>query len=147
MNKVKDLLEAKSRDLFTIEQTQSVADAISLMMEREIGCLIVVDAGKPIGMFTERDVLRVWLTRPVGKRSHEIPLATVMTQDPIVVSPDDSLDYIISVMIRNRIRHLPVVEGAKVVAVLSMRDVVNSLVTNLKVEIHHLEEQIRGGYQ
>lgn len=147
MDKVKDLLDAKSRELFTIEKVHSVADAIVQMMKYQVGSLIVVDGGKPVGMFTERDVLKVWKNRPGAKRFKEIVLETAMTRDPIVVDPEDSLDYVMSVMIKNRIRHLPVVESSKVVGVLSMRDVVRSLVTNLKVEMHYLREYISGGQE
>jgi IMP dehydrogenase len=146
MLKVQDLLESKSKEIYTIDQSLSVADAVGQMADYQIGSLIVVDGGRPVGMFTERDVLKAWTkrTRTDDTRFRDIPLKSVMTPDPIVANPGDSLDYVVSVMIKKKIRHVPIVEGHRVVAVLSMRDVVQTLVTNLKVEIHHLLEYIGG---
>ena len=142
MLRVEELLETKSKELLTIEQSQSVADAVGQMAEQQIGALIVVDGGKPVGVFTERDVLKTWVrhTKAHDTRFRDIPLKTVMTRDLIVAGPGDSLDYVVSVMIKRRIRHVPIVEGNRIVGVLSMRDVVQSYVTNLKVEIQHLKE-------
>jgi CBS domain-containing protein len=141
---VQDLLEGKSKGIFTIEQSSSVADAVGQMADHQVGSLIVVDKGRPVGMFTERDVLKAWVkrTRADDTRFRDIPLVSVMTPDPIVANPGDSLDYVVSVMIKKKIRHIPIVEGHSVVGVLSMRDVVQTLVTNLKVEIHHLLETL-----
>jgi IMP dehydrogenase len=146
MLKVEELLSSKSKEIYTIEQDRSVADAIIQMMEHQVGSLIVVDGGKPVGMFTERDVLKSWVlkTKVQDLRFRNIQLVGVMTRDPIVASPGDSLDYVVSVMIKKKIRHIPIVEGHEVVGVLSMRDVVQTLVTNLKVEIHHLLESLGG---
>ena len=146
MGNVKEVLEAKSREVYTIGDDRSVADAVTQMVEHEIGSLIVVSAAKPVGMFTERDVLKTWKKSMGEVRFRDIPINEVMTRDMLVVDPGDHLDYVMSVMIKNRIRHLPVVDDGRVVGMVSMRDVVRSQVTNLKVENHYLKEYIGGKF-
>ena len=146
MSSVKDVLYAKSQNIFTIDEDKSIADAITQMMERGVGSLIVTSEGVPVGMFTERDVLKGWKAEPGEFKFKDIPVSKGMTKDPIVVSPKDDTDYIMSVMTKNRIRHLPVVEDNQVVGMISIRDVVRAQVTNLKVENHYLKEYISGKF-
>ena len=146
MSSVKDVLYAKSQNIFTIDEQKSIADAITQMMERAVGSLIVTSEGVPVGMFTERDVLKVWKGEPGEFKFKDIPVSKGMTKDPIVVSPKDDNDYIMSIMTKNRIRHLPVVEDNQVVGMISIRDVVRAQVTNLKVENHYLKEYISGKF-
>lgn len=147
MSGVRDLIDEESRVVFTIDQEQTVADAVARMAEHRIGSLIVLANGCPKGVFTERDVLKAWVERTAvdDTRFRQIPLYEMMTEDPAVAEPGDSLEYVISVMTSEHIRHLPIVEGGEVIAVLSMRDVVRSFVSNLKVEMHHLREYLGGG--
>ena len=146
MSSVKDVLYAKSQNIFTIDEHKSIADAITQMMERAVGSLIVTTDGVPVGMFTERDVLKVWKGEPGEFKFKDIPVSKGMTKDPIVVSPKDDNDYIMSIMTKNRIRHLPVVEDNQVVGMISIRDVVRAQVTNLKVENHYLKDYISGKF-
>ena len=146
MSNVKDVLYAKSRDLFTIDESKSVADAITQMVDSAIGSLIVTSNDVPVGMFTERDVLKIWRNQTKDFKFREIPVSEGMTRDPIVVSPGDDLDYIMSIMVKNRIRHLPVVDEHQVVGMISIRDVVRAQVTNLRVENHYLKEYIGGKF-
>lgn len=146
MSDVKDVLLAKTHDIFTIDEDKSVADAVEQMMEQNIGSLIVTAKEIPVGMFTERDVLKVWKRRRGDTKFCEIPVSEGMTKDPIVVGPDDDLDYIMSLMVKNRIRHLPVVKDNQVVSMISIRDVVRAQVKNLRVENHYLKEYISGKY-
>ena len=146
MSDVKDVLHAKTRDIFTIDENKSVADAITQMMDHSIGSLIVTADEEPVGMFTERDVLKVWDQQVDECRFSDIPVNRGMTRDTIAVGPNDDLDYIMSIMIKNRIRHLPVVENKKVVSMISIRDVVRAQVKDLKVENHYLKEYISGKF-
>ena len=146
MSSVRDVLYAKSQTIFTIDEHKSIADAITQMMERGVGSLIVTSEGVPVGMFTERDVLKVWKGEPGEFKFKDIPVSKGMTKDPIVVSPKDDNDYIMSIMTKNRIRHLPVVEDNQVVGMISIRDVVRAQVTNLKVENHYLKDYISGKF-
>jgi CBS domain-containing protein len=146
MSDVKDVLYAKSQDIFTIDEHKSVADAIHQMMENRIGSLIVTSDDEPAGMFTERDVLRVWDQRADECKFTEVKVGDCMSTNLIAVGPNDDIEYIMSVMIKNRIRHLPVVQDKKVVSMISIRDIVRSQVKNLQVENHYLKEYISGKY-
>lgn len=146
MSNVKDVLNAKSRNIFTIDESRSVADAISQMVDHDAGSLIVTSEDVPIGMFTERDVLKVWKKQTAEFKFKDIPVKEGMTRDIIVVSPGDDLEYVMSIMAKNRIRHLPVVEEQQVVGMISIRDVVRAQVSNLKVENHYLKEYISGKF-
>jgi len=146
MSNVKDVLHAKSRDIFTIDEEKSVADAITQMVDHAIGSLIVTSGEVPIGMFTERDVLKVWKEQPGDFKFRDIAVKEGMTSDIIVVGPEDDLEYVMSLMVKNRIRHLPVVDEKKVTGMVSIRDVVRAQVTNLKVENHYLKEYIGGKF-
>ena len=117
-----------------------------MMMENEIGALVVVDSdGKPVGMFTERDVLKCW-TRKGERHFKDIKISEVMTTNLIIVEADDDLCYVTTIMIKNRIRHLPILEKNKLVAMLSIRDVVKAQVTDLRAENHYLKDYISDKY-
>ena len=149
MSTAKDVLYAKSRDIFTIDESKSVADAISQMMEQRVGSLIVTSEDIPVGMFTERDVLLSWQKHKTAEGEFkfcDIPVSEGMTRDMIVCGPKDDLDYVMSIMAKNRIRHLPVVESETVVGMISIRDVVRAQVKNLRVENHYLKEYISGKF-
>ena len=150
---VRELIQEKPNIIYSIEHDKSVADAIEQMMEHEIGALIVTRDGRPVGLLSERDVIKCWRsigygsTSSTGKRLFkDIRVHEVMTSNLIVVEPADDLCYVMNVMIKNRIRHLPVVEQGRLVAVLSMRDVVRTQVTNLQAENHYLKEYITDKY-
>ena len=142
---VKEILEPSSKTIVTISGDQSVADAISQMVEHEVGALIVVEDDKPVGMFTERDVLKCW-TRKGEKHFRDIKVSEVMTVNMIIAEQDDDLCYVTTIMIKNRIRHLPVLEKNKIIAMLSIRDVVKAQVTDLRAENHYLKDYISDKY-
>ena len=145
MATVKEILGPLSKNILSISGDQSVADAISQMVEHEVGALIVVEGDKPVGMFTERDVLKCW-TRKGEKHFKDIKVAEVMTVNMIIAEQDDDLCYVTTIMIKNRIRHLPVLEKNKIIAMLSIRDVVKAQVTDLRAENHYLKDYISDKY-
>lgn len=139
--KVRDLLREKGTELIGIYSDAKISQAIEKMVERNIGAVIVVDGDKPIGLFTERDVLKGWVK--YGKDFSEISVSEVMSKDLLVVQPDDDLKYAMSVMNNKRIRHLPVVEkDGRIIGIISIRDVVKALVGKLESEVHYLKEYI-----
>jgi len=142
---VKELIGEGSHTIYSIDKDGNVAEAIEQLVEHEIGALIVTDNGKPVGVFTERDVLKTWV-RKGDRMFRDIRVQEVMTGNLIVVEPKDDLCYVMNVMVKNRIRHLPVVEEHRLVGVLSIRDVVKTQVTNLKAENHYLKEYITDKY-
>jgi CBS domain-containing protein len=146
MPTVSNLLGGKKRELFSIDQDKSVADAIQQMVEHEVGALIVMKDGKPTGMFTERDVLKCYMAKESTKWFREVPVKDAMSTNLIVVESDEDLCYVVNIMIKNRIRHLPVVAEKELVGMISIRDVVKAQVTNLRAENHYLKEYLFSDY-
>lgn len=145
MATVKEIIGEGRRDIISIDKDKTVADAVSRMVEDEIGALVVVDNEKPVGMFTERDVLKCW-TRKGNRHFKDIKVSEVMSGNMIIAEPDDDLCYVTTIMIKNRIRHLPVLEKNKLFAMLSIRDVVKAQVTDLRAENHYLKDYISDKY-
>ncbi len=145
MATVKDIIGPGHKEIISIGKDKTVADAVSLMVEDEVGALVVVDGEKPVGMFTERDVLKCW-TRKGDRHFKDIGISEVMTTNLIIAESEDDLCYVTTIMIKNRIRHLPVLEKNKLVAMLSIRDVVKAQVTDLRAENHYLKDYISDRY-
>lgn len=145
MATVKELIGEARKDIISIEKDKSVADAINQLVENEIGALVVVESGKPVGVFSERDVLKCWTTKG-GEMFKDVKISEVMTANMLIVEPNDDLCYVTTIMIKNRIRHLPVLEKNKLVAMLSIRDVVKAQVTDLRAENHYLKDYISDKY-
>jgi len=139
--KVRQLLGSKGREVVTSEAENSVEDAIRSMQGRNISALVVADHGKPVGIFTERDVLRCYVTTG-GKSFKEVPLRDAMTANLVVAELDDDLNEIMAVMTDRNIRHLPVVDRGALIGMLSIRDVIQSQVQKLTSEIHYLKDYI-----
>ncbi|MBI5633071.1 MAG: CBS domain-containing protein [Nitrospirae bacterium] len=142
---VKEILGPINSNIISVGKDKSVADAISQLVENEVGALIVVDGEKPVGMFTERDVLKSW-TRKGNILFKDIKVSEVMTTNLIICEIGDDLCYVTTIMIKNRIRHLPIVENTKIVAMLSIRDVVKAQVSDLRAENHYLKDYISDKY-
>lgn len=150
---IKDLIAEKPNIIYSIDYEASVAEAIEQIVEHEIGALIITKAGMPAGLLSERDVIKCWVLIGYGATHSEekrlfrdIKVHEIMTANLIVVEPSDDLCYAMNIMIKNRIRHLPVVDDHRMVGVLSMRDVVRTQVTNIKSENHYLKEYITDRY-
>jgi CBS domain-containing protein len=142
---VKEIIGPGQKEIISIDKDKTVADAVSLLVEDEIGALVVVDGERPVGMFTERDVLKCW-TRKGDRHFKDIRISEVMSTNLIIVEVDDDLCYVTSIMIKNRIRHLPVLAKNKLVGMLSIRDVVKAQVTDLRAENHYLKDYISDKY-
>jgi CBS domain-containing protein len=142
---VKEILGPVNTNIISISRDNSVGNAISQMVEHEVGALIVMDGEKPVGMFTERDVLRSW-TRRSTTPFEDVKVGEVMTTNLIIVETDDDLCYVTQIMIKNRIRHLPVIDQKKIVAMLSIRDVVKAQVSDLRAQNHYLKDYISDKY-
>ena len=141
---MRDILREKGSEIMTVDLDTGVPEVARVMMERNIGALLVEDDGKLCGIVTERDVVKT-LSR--DKDCANVRIKDVMTSNLIVSKPGDDLDYVMAVMIQNNIRHLPVVEETGLVGMLSMRDVVRVLVKNLKAENQYLRDFIGGSFE
>ena len=139
--KVRELLESKGKEIVSIDSTFSVEDAIRIMNKRKISAVLVMGDMKTAGIFTERDVVRCYATAD-GKDFKDIPIAEAMIKDLVVAEMEDDLHNIMAVMVDKNIRHLPVVEKGTVIGMLSVRDIIQTLVGKLNSEIHHLKDYI-----
>ncbi len=139
---VKDLLDAKGREIIALEADNAVEAAIRIMTERNVSAVLVTRKSLPVGIFTERDVLRAYTKW--GMKFNTAPLEQAMTADLVVAEPDEDLCSVMSVMIEKSIRHMPVAEQGRVVGMLSIRDVVKTQVGTIQAEIHHLKDYLSG---
>jgi len=143
--KVKELLDAKGKNVVSIDAARSVEDALKEMGTKKISAMMVTDNARSVGIFTERDVVKCYLSSD-GKSFKNIILKDAMTSNLIVAEMNDDLNNIMSVMVEKNIRHLPVVESGKVIGMLSIRDVIQTQVGKLTSEIHYLKDYIAGTY-
>lgn len=140
--KIRDILRTKGHDVITIAPDQPVLAAVRVLSEHRIGALVVRADGQIVGIISERDVLNL----AAGDPAHleDTPVSGIMTSNVIVGVADDDLDYVMSIMTQNRIRHLPVVEGERLVGLVSIGDVVNAVRRTVEAENRHLKEYIQG---
>lgn len=139
--KVRDLIETKGKDVVSIDISSSVEDAIRSMHARKISAIIITDKGRTAGIFTERDVVRCYITAG-GKNFHDIAVKDHMVTDLIVAVPEDELNDVSAIMVEKNIRHLPVIEDHRVIGMLSIRDIIQTQVSKLHSEIHYLRDYI-----
>src|SRR3954469_13500999 len=138
------ILNQKERELFSVPSNASVFDAVSMLAEKNIGALLVMDGERLVGMLSERDYTRKVMLR--GKRSRETTVAEIMSTDLKVVSPREAVQDCLRLMTDKRIRHLPVLDGDKVIGIISIGDLVKWVISCQSAAIDHLESYIHGGY-
>lgn len=143
MDTVRQLLQVKGNQVYTIAPGASVFEALELMAEKEIGALVVVADGRVAGILSERDYARK--VTLFGKTSRDIPVSEIMTDRVIYVSPGDSVEDCMALMTEKRIRHLPVLENGQMVGLISIGDVVKSIISEQGHLIGHLVNYITGG--
>ncbi|HMJ67726.1 MAG TPA: CBS domain-containing protein [Cyclobacteriaceae bacterium] len=142
MGKVRNILEGKGNNIFSVEPTTIVYAAIETMAQKNIGGLLICENGKLVGIFTERDYARKLILK--GKSSKDTTIGDLMTKNPFTVSLDSSIEECMELMSNRRIRHLPVVENGELVGVISIGDVVRFIIEEQKSIIAHLESYIAG---
>lgn len=140
MNTVHQLLDGKGRDVWSIGPDASVYDAIHLMAEKQIGALLVIDDGKLVGIFSERDYARQVILK--GRSSRESRVAEIMTADVITGQLDLRIGVCLALMTDKRIRHLPILEGGEVVGMVSMGDLVKVIIAEQQATIDQLQQYI-----
>ena len=144
MTTVAQILNAKPEQaVYTTTPGTSVYDAVKLMAEKNVGALVVVDSGKVAGMFTERDYARKIVL--MARSSKETPVREIMTAPVLYVSPRQTNEECMALMTENRLRHLPVMEGGRLVGLVSIGDLVKDIISEQKFIIRQLEHYIAGG--
>ena len=140
MKSVTQLIAGKSSEIWTVDPTQPVLEAIKCMAEKNIGALLVTRDKELVGIISERDYARKIILR--GKSSSETPVSEIMSSNVIAVSPEDTIDTCMALMTHNNIRHLPVLERGKITGVLSIGDLVRETISDQQQTIEHLEGYI-----
>ena len=140
----RSILETKGRTVWTVAPEATVYDALALMSEKHVGALVVVSEGKLVGVFSERDYARKIILQ--GKTSRDTLVHEIMSAPVMTISPDETVEECMRIMTRNRIRHLPVIESGSVAGVVSIGDLVNSIISAQAATIHQLSSYIAGKY-
>jgi len=139
--KVKDLLKDYAGHFHTIEQEQTVAQALKLMSGYNVSALVVMTKQVSQGIFTERDLVRCHILFS-DKNMNEILIKDVMTSKLIVAEPEDTIEDAMGMMIKAKIRHLPVIFKGQIKGIFSLEDLVKSQVSVLNKELHYLKDYI-----
>ena len=135
-------LREKTSATQTISPTATVFDAISMMAERNIGALPVVQGGLLVGMLSERDYTRKVML--MGRTSRDTLVSEIMTQKPVTVGPGNTVSDCMEIMTEDRVRHLPVVEDGELVGILSIGDLVKWIISAQTATIEHLTRYVWG---
>jgi CBS domain-containing protein len=143
MKTVKDLLDDKGYQLFSLTPGDTVYDAIALMAERGVGALLVLEGKKLVGILSERDYARKVILQ--GRRSQDTLVSDIMTTEVVCVGRDRTVEDCMALMTDKRIRHLPVVEGSEVIGIISIGDVVRAVILEKQFLIEQLERYITSG--
>lgn len=143
MQNVRDLLAKKGNTVWSIEAGRTVYEALELMAAKDVGALLVVDAGRPVGMFSERDYAREVIL--MGKTSKDTAVRDVMTTRVVYVQPQQNVEECMALMTDKRIRHLPVLEQDAVIGLVSIGDVVKAVISEKQFMIEQLEHYITTG--
>jgi len=141
---VTTILRRKGPEVFSVPPHASVYDAIEMMADKHVGALLVISEGKLAGVISERDYARKVILK--GRSSKETRVEEIMTSSVITVGPERRIDECMRLMTDNRIRHLPVVEGEKVLGVISIGDLVNWIISAQEATIDQMENYITGKY-
>jgi CBS domain-containing protein len=142
MRTVRQLLEAKSPEVHAIGPDAPVIEAIRRMAERRIGALLVMEGPRLAGILSERDYARKVVLQ--GRSSKDTPVRDIMTAQVVTVAPGDSADHCMQLVTDGRIRHLPVLEGGRVVGVVSIGDLVKAVIEEQRNELDQLQRYIAG---
>jgi CBS domain-containing protein len=141
MKPVSELLKNREGTLWHVRPDDSVFAALELLAQYEVGALMVMDAGRLVGVFSERDYTRKIALQ--GRNSRETKVAEIMTRNVCTVSPQTRTRVCMALMSEKKIRHLPVVEGSTVLGMISIRDIMDDIIADHERTIAQLETYIQ----
>lgn len=142
MKTVKHILHNKPAVVHAVNPDVSVLEALKIMMEKNISALLVTEGEQLKGIFTERDYARKIILQ--GKSSRDTAIRDVMTTGPHTIGPDEAIDQCMQLMTNNHFRHLPVLDGETVVGIISIGDLVKSIIEDQQQTISQLQSYITG---
>ncbi|MFZ0710379.1 MAG: CBS domain-containing protein [Terrimicrobiaceae bacterium] len=141
---IESILDRKGSNVWSVSPNNTVFEAISMMAEKNVGALPVMEGGRLIGMISERDYARKVIL--LGRGSRETTVSEIMTDDVRTVALSDSVQDCLQVMTEKRIRHLPVIEDDKLTGIISIGDCVNWIISAQTAAIDDLERFVTGAY-
>lgn len=142
--KVRSILANKGSAIWSVTPEATVYEALMLLAEKDVGALPVLSGGRLAGIFSERDYARK--VALMGRSSKELRVSEIMTGDVITITPDHTIEECMRIVTERRIRHLPVVEGDRLVGIVSIGDLVNTIISAQAATIEHLSNYISGNY-
>ena len=142
MKTVKQLLDAKGHNVWIIPPDASVYEALKLMADKDVGALLVLEAGKLVGIISERDYARKVILK--GKFSRDTPVHEIMSTRLVYVRPEQTIQECMALMTDQHIRHLPVLAGAELVGLVSIGDLVKVIISEQEFLIQNLQDYIMG---
>jgi len=139
---ITSILDKKNHGIWSIAPDASVYDAIAMMADKRVGALLVMSGGELAGIISERDYARKVVL--AGKHSRETRVEEIMTRDVLAVTPEHTVEDCMRIITEHRIRHLPVLRGRQVIGVISIGDLVRSIISEQADTIDHLHTYIHG---
>ncbi|MFV8341760.1 CBS domain-containing protein [Flavobacterium sp. XS2P39] len=137
---VNQILSTKGKEVYSILSTNTVFEALTVMSEKNIGAILIIEDGILKGVLSERDYARKIVLK--AKSSKKALVHEIMEADVVTVKPSDNLDYCMELMSTKRVRHLPVLENNTVIGIISISDVVKAIIEIQKDTIQHLNSYI-----
>ena len=144
MTTIAQLLNTKGDQIWSVEPKATIFEALEIMSEKGIGALLVMEDGKLMGIFSERDYARKVILK--GKSSKETPVGELMTKKVFYIDSQKTINDCMAMMTAKRIRHVPVIEDNQVMGIVTIGDVVNQIISEQEVTINHLENYITGSH-
>ena len=142
MDTIRQILDKKGNDVYSVAPDATVFDALTLMANKNIGAVLVKDGDKLVGILSERDYARKVALK--GKWSREVLVKEIMSSEVICVDPDQTIENVKAIMINKRIRHLPIMQEKKLVGIVSIGDIVNAVLDEKTFMIDQLYSYIHG---
>lgn len=142
MKTVKEILDTKGRGVWTIGTGATVRAALARLAEQDVGALVVTDGDRVVGIISERDYARKVIAK--GEPSLDTPVGDIMVREPRCVTPQQTIGDCMALMTEKHVRHLPVLEGGGLAGILSIGDLVKSIIQAQESKIDELESLIYG---
>ncbi|MGF1593528.1 MAG: CBS domain-containing protein [Kiloniellaceae bacterium] len=143
MTTIKQVLDSKGYDVLTVEPGDTVLHALEQMASHNVGAVMVTENGAPVGIFTERDYARSVILK--GRSSTTTPIRDVMSSEVVFVRPEQTVDECMAIMTGKRFRHMPVMQAGKLTGIVSIGDLVKTIIDQQEFTIEQLKGYIAGG--
>ncbi|MEQ8370505.1 MAG: CBS domain-containing protein [Alphaproteobacteria bacterium] len=141
MATIRHILEVKGRQVHTTLADAPVLDAIRTMADQDIGALVVVEDSRPVGIITERHYARDVFLK--GRASPTTRVGDIMQRDLVTIGPDETVERCMGLMTERRVRHLPVMDDGRLAGIVSIGDLVKSIIADQQFTIEQLQDYIR----